>query len=230
MIITAPRVALIPEEIKLIKDYIEQGGNLLLLSDPDVSFLNDLFAQLGIEQLAGEIINHHSTLDDPSFIVASQYPPHPITKDLLTTTLYPVVAVLKLKPNSAFKAQALLSSSDKSSLSSNNSPVYQSFVFAYALTRNISTNKQQRIVVVGDGDFLANAYIGNVGNLDMGLRMITWLIHEDRFIDIPAKIANDKSLQLNKKQVAIIGIGFLLVMPLVLISSGVIIWRSRRRK
>jgi len=48
------------------------------------------------------------------------------------------------------------------------------------LTRTINETTQQRIVVVGDGDFLSNAYLGNVGNLDMGLKMVSWLIHEDR--------------------------------------------------
>jgi len=89
---------------------------------------------------------------------------------------------------------------------------------------------EQRIVVVGDGDFLSNSYIGNVGNLDMGLRMINWLIHDDRFIDIPAKIATDKSLQLSQISVAVIGFGFLVVIPLLLMGTGFYIWRKRKQR
>jgi gliding motility-associatede transport system auxiliary component len=101
---------------------------------------------------------------------------------------------------------------------------------AYALTRAANEKTQQRIVVVGDGDFLSNAYIGNVGNLDMGLRMVNWLIHDDRFIDIPAKTASDKSLQLTETSVAVIGFGFLLAIPLSLMGTGFLIWRRRKRR
>ena len=102
--------------------------------------------------------------------------------------------------------------------------------FAYALTRTVNEKIQQRIVVVGDGDFLANAFIGNVGNLDMGLRMVNWLIHDDRFIDIPAKTAADKSLQLTQTAVAVIGFGFLIIIPLLLIGTGLFIWNKRKQR
>jgi ABC-type uncharacterized transport system involved in gliding motility auxiliary subunit len=98
------------------------------------------------------------------------------------------------------------------------------------LTRNFDQKTQQRIVVVGDGDFLSNAYIGNVGNLDMGLRIVLWLIHEDRFIDIPAKTATDKNLQLTQTAVAVVGFGFLIIIPLLLIGTGFIIWRKRKQR
>ncbi|WP_024297933.1 hypothetical protein [Methylomicrobium lacus] len=100
----------------------------------------------------------------------------------------------------------------------------------YALTRNLDANTQQRIVVIGDGDFLANTYIGNAGNLDMGLRIVNWLIHDDRFIDIPAKTAPDRSLKLTTASISVIGFGFLIVLPLCLLGTGFVVWRRRRRR
>ena len=101
---------------------------------------------------------------------------------------------------------------------------------AYALTRPIPEKTQQRIIVAGDGDFLSNAYIGNVGNLDLGLKMVNWLIHEDRFIDIPAKTATDKTLHLTPTAVAVIGFGFLIIIPLLLIGAGFFIWHKRKQR
>jgi predicted transporter len=98
------------------------------------------------------------------------------------------------------------------------------------LTRNIDKKTQQRIIIIGDGDFLSYATIGNVGNLDMGLRMVLWLIHEDRFIDIPAKTATDKSLQLIQTAIAVIGFGFLIIIPILLIGTGFFIWRKRKQR
>ena len=89
---------------------------------------------------------------------------------------------------------------------------------------------EQRIVVVGDGDFLANAYLGNGGNLDLGLAMVNWLLHDDVLVQVPAKAAPDRSLALSRTASALIGIGFLLVLPLGLIGTGVLIWWRRSRR
>ena len=55
---------------------------------------------------------------------------------------------------------------------------------------------EQRVIVTGDGDFLSNTYLGNAGNLDLGLNMVHWLSHDDAFIDIRVKPAPDTTLEL----------------------------------
>ncbi|MFI3220478.1 MAG: GldG family protein, partial [Methylococcales bacterium] len=200
LVISAPAVALMNGELTLIKQYLDKGGNLLLLTDPNNSQLTPLLDYLGIRVLAGTLVDGQSKLygiDDPSFVLASEYSKHPITKGFQTITVYPTVSALEVEPTSPFESIALLSSAKQSWTET--SPVSGKIRFdaggvekagplnfAYTLTRDINKDTQQRIVVVGDGDFLSNTYLGNVGNLDMGLRIINWLIHDDNFIDIPA--------------------------------------------
>lgn len=83
-------------------------------------------------------------------------------------------------------------------------------------------------MVIGDGDFLANTYLGNAGNLDLGLRLFNWLTFDDQFIDIPAKTASDRKLQLTENTVMVMGFGFLVILPLLLIATGIFIWRRRK--
>ena len=244
LVMTAPTVPLLAGEWDIIKRYLQNGGNLLLLTDPDNRFLTVLQQHLGLLPLPGVIVDSSAKLNginDPSFVVASTYPPHPISKGLQTTTVYPVVAALEMDKQTDFKADAILRSSElswtetgeiagKIGFDAQSLEKQGPLTFAYALTRTANENTQQRIVVVGDGDFLSNAYIGNVGNLDMGLRIVSWLIHDDRFIDIPAKSATDKSLQLSQSAVAVIGFGFLLAIPLLLIGTGFFIWRKRKHR
>ncbi|MGR8998886.1 MAG: GldG family protein, partial [Gammaproteobacteria bacterium] len=201
LVMSAPAVPLLAGEWEIIKRYIQRGGNLLLLTDPDNQNLAVLLQHLGISQLPGAIVDSSSKLygiNDPSFVLASEYTQHPITKGFQTITLYPVVAALEIDQTGNFKAEALLRSTIQSwtetgaiegkiRFDADRHEKQGPLTFAYALTRMVNDKIQQRIVVVGDGDFLANAYIGNVGNVDMGLRMVNWLIHDDRFIDIPAK-------------------------------------------
>ncbi len=246
LVLSAPAVPLLAGEIELIKGYIQQGGNLLLLTDPGNNYLDALLQVLGLRQLPGAIVDSGAKLygiNDPSFILSGEYPPHAVSRGFQTLSLYPLSAALEISEETGYQVSPLLKSGIKSwtetgpiagkiLFDADGNEKQGPLAFGYALTRPSSSGQsfEQRIVVVGDGDFLSNAYIGNVGNLDMGLRVINWLIHDDRFIDIPAKTAIGKSLQLSQAGVAIIGFGFLVVIPLLLMASGFYIWRKRKQR
>jgi len=244
LVISAPAVPLMEGELTLIKQYIDKGGNLLLLTDPNNANLNPLLDMLGVRVLAGTLVDGQSKLygiDDPSFVLASEYTKHPITKGFKTITVYPATAALEVDATSPFKAEALLSSAKQSWTETNVIAGKIRFDaggvekagplnFAYALTRTINKDTEQRIVVVGDGDFLSNTYIGNVGNLDMGLRLVNWLIHDDKFIDIPAKTTPDSNLQLSPTAIAVLSFGFLIILPVLLLVTGFFVWRRRNRR
>ncbi|MBM4199865.1 MAG: ABC transporter [Gammaproteobacteria bacterium] len=89
--------------------------------------------------------------------------------------------------------------------------------------------KTQRIVVVGDGDFLTNAYLGEGGNLELGLNMIHWLAQNDQFINIPPRTAPDGALSLPQTALGVIAVGFLIALPLALVGAGAFVWFQRRR-
>ena len=88
---------------------------------------------------------------------------------------------------------------------------------------------EQRVAVIGDGDFLSNAYLGNGGNLTLGMNLINWLSHDDRFIDIPVKTAPDRNLSFSPLAQGLIGFGWLVLLPLGLAATGAVIWWRRRR-
>jgi ABC-type uncharacterized transport system involved in gliding motility auxiliary subunit len=99
---------------------------------------------------------------------------------------------------------------------------------AVALQRNIN-DREQRIVVVGSGAFLANSFAGNGGNLDLGVNMVNWLANEEHLITIQPRAAKDSNLVLSQTQLNAISIGFLLGVPLLLSLFGARIWWKRRR-
>ena len=89
---------------------------------------------------------------------------------------------------------------------------------------------EQRVIVIGDSDFLSNAYLGNGGNIDLGLNLFNWLNHDDQFITITARTASDINLELGKVAQILIGFGFLFGLPLLLLASGFSIWWRRRNR
>ena len=244
LVISAPTSPLLADEWLIIKRYLDDGGNLLLLTDPNNLFLANLQDYLGIQALPGVIVDSDTKLNDindPRFVIVSHYPAHDISLGFQATSVFPISAALAINPNSPFKAEPLLQSSINSWTETGtisgkirfdaNSQEHQGpLTFAYALTRTTAKNNTQRIVVIGDGDFLSNAYLGHVGNSELGLKLVSWLSHDSHFLNIPAKTAVDKSLKLSQTTVNLMGFGFLIVIPLLLITCGFFIWRTRKNR
>ena len=93
-----------------------------------------------------------------------------------------------------------------------------------------SKHTEQRLVVMGDGDFVSNTYLGNGDNLNLGLNIVNWLSHDDQLIAIRARTAPDTTLNLSFTASLLIGFGFLFVLPLALLIAGLTIWLKRRKR
>jgi ABC-type uncharacterized transport system involved in gliding motility auxiliary subunit len=98
---------------------------------------------------------------------------------------------------------------------------------AVALER-MREEKTQRVVIVGSGHFLANMYLGNGGNLDLGVNIVNWLAGDERLISIQPRSAPDTTLTLSKGGLLAIVVTFLIVVPIVLLATGALIWWRRR--
>ncbi len=241
LVLAVPRVPLLAGELQLIQSYLKRGGNLLLLTDPDNIYLHAIEQQLGISKLPGTLIDNGGKLyglDDAHFALVSQYPRHAMTQGLQSMTLYPTAAALTVTKNTDFQAVPILFSGEQTWTDVNNNNVfdphstekYGPLPLAYALTRELPNKPQQRIIVVGDGDFLSNTFVGNVGNQELGLRMFNWLSHDDRFVAIPLKPATGRSLQFQPLTLGAIAVFFMLLLPVLLVATGVVIYYKRRRR
>ena len=89
--------------------------------------------------------------------------------------------------------------------------------------------KEQRIIVMGDGDFLSNTYFSNNGNGELGSRIISWLSNDDDFVKIVSKTATDTQLKTPFIILGVLGVVFLFLIPIILVSIGILI-QIRRKK
>ncbi|MGQ0700654.1 MAG: GldG family protein [Panacagrimonas sp.] len=93
-----------------------------------------------------------------------------------------------------------------------------------------AATRQQRVVLVGDADFLSDGTLSQLGNQHLGLNIVQWLASRDSQINIDVPNAPDTQLFLPNWALILIGAGFVIVLPLLLIGTGVTRWILRRRR
>jgi ABC-type uncharacterized transport system involved in gliding motility auxiliary subunit len=241
LVITQPQLDLLPGEIDKLLRYVDRGGNLLWLADAEpLHGLEQLADKLGLQLPPGIVIDPAAVelRAPPTWSIGASYLPHAITHNFNLVTAFPTARPLVLNKASDWHPQPLVEVAARGWVSRN--PPQQGKVkfdkvhdtpgpatIAAALQRKVS-DKEQRIIVVGNGAFLANSFAGNGGNVDLGINMVNWLASEDHLINLQPKAAKDSQLTLSKTQLNIISIGFLLGLPLLLACWGVWLWWKRR--
>ena len=258
LVIASPRVNLLPGETAEIVDYVKKGGNLLWFHDPGpLHGLDPLAQALRIHILPGTIVDPAAVrLFGAPFALVTRYPPTPVTQGMNLLTLFPEAAAIAIDGNhDGWQGGAFLQSSAASWDTTRPLKGAISFVagkdrrgpqdIGVYLTRAIPSKggserksapdssarpRTQRIVVIGDGDFLSNTYLGNAGNLNLGLKVFQWITHNDRFVDVPARTAPDRTLTLSAFEEGLMGFGFLFGLPVLLLGSGIVTWYRRRRR
>lgn len=243
LIIASPQVDFLPIEVDRLLDYIKSGGNLLWLFEPGpehgLSRLKDL---LGLHILPGIIVDPNSAsmrLPDPAMALVPRYPDHPATANFKLISVFPHAAAIEAVGDTGWSAATLLSTLSgtwnetdpiKGEVSRNREQgeIAGPLNIGIAFSRS-QEHAEQKIIAIGDGDFLSNTYLGNGGNLNLGLNLVRWLSSDYQLLDIPARTAPDLRLDLSKVTSSIIGLGFLLLLPLLFITIGAITWLRRRR-
>ena len=254
LVIAGPQIDYLPGEVNLINNYISKGGNLLWLYDPGSIYgLQPVANTLGVSFVDGVIVDPSTQIlgiDDPSFALITEYTDHPVSKDFTFMTIYPRAAGIKHTESKNWQAQAFLNTVERSwsetelkgtvtfdEGNDTGGPLVIGLALTPAENENATEHKdmpnksnKQRIIVVGDGDFISNAYLGNQGNKDMGYNILNWLSHDDQFISIPSTTAPDTELTLEELTWSILGIIILVVLPLLLLTCGIFIWFRRRKQ
>ena len=242
LVISAPAVDLAAGEVAAIERFIDAGGHLLWLADPGpLHGLEPIAARFGLRLVPGTIIDPVGQVIAGSahFAIASpdNYRFHPALAGFEFTTLFPLAAGLEHDQKEPWTATDLIEIAasgwaeagplqDKVAFDEGKDR-RGPFILATAFTRQ-QGEREQRVVVVGDGDFLSNAYIGNGGNLNLGLNLVNWLAADDAFVNIPPRTAPDTEIKLSRNNSLLVGFGFLFGLPAAFAAAGLGVWLRRR--
>ena len=241
LVLASPSVAYVAAEIDEIERYVARGGNLLWLTEPDArSALGPLERALGFARLPGTVVDPVglTKFSDPAYAVALEQVAHPLLGGFHQTVVFPRAASLLPQPNIDWHAQVLahtggLAWNETGTFAGNvgfdgADEVQGEMNLALAFTKARADGGEQRVMVIGDGDFISNSYVGNLGNMEFGRRVIEWLASGDALIDIALPRVPDATLDLALWQRVTIFLFFGVGLPLALGFNGFMLWWRRR--
>jgi ABC-type uncharacterized transport system involved in gliding motility auxiliary subunit len=241
-------------EVDALKKYVEDGGRALILLDPPLKIgreeISDNGALTSALESWGVTPNKDLILDfnpvgqlaglGPQVALVTRYDSHPIVNEMKgTATGFPLSRSLDAKNGDKTTVEKLFASSDSSLSTSKldsdkidpSDPKNKKGPLTIAVAGTFKTgkeNSQGRFVVVGSSLWAANGFLPFNGNRDLALNTINWLSSDEDLISIRPKEPEDRKLTMTKAQVRWVGITSLLLIPLIVIGTGISVWWRRR--
>lgn len=242
LVIASPQVDLQEGEVDKLLAYIGRGGNLLwLIDEGSLHGLQPLAEKLDLTLTPGVVVDPQAQQLKLPITVAlgANYGQHPVTHNFDYITMFPFARQIIVNENDNWHSVSLVEAADHGWVETGKLDTGIAFDKLYDVSGPVSIavalsrivhDREQRIAIIGSGNFLANTYLGNGNNLDFGINLVNWLTGDENLITIQPRATLDSNLVLNESALIMIAGGFLLVLPLVFLASGLITWWRRGRR
>jgi ABC-type uncharacterized transport system involved in gliding motility auxiliary subunit len=247
LVLAGPRRAVTTEEQDRIRAYVEKGGHLLILVDPDTQTgLDPLLARWGLGLGPGVLVDLQDRLaqGDLTALLVRTFTEHEITQDLTSAVLFPLarhitfdeqagkdwdyVPLARTSANSWAESNMqgrVVSLSEKEDVKG---PL--SMAAALASKNALEGDAPHpAIVVIGNSTFATNAFFNFPGNSDFFLHTIGWLAEERDLISIAPKEPALRPFTPNPTQERALLYIQVIFLPLMTFLTGLMVWRKRRR-
>jgi len=243
LMIASPQAEITPAEVQKIRKYLSEGGNLLWLIDPEpLRGLQPVAEQLGLVLMPGVVVDPRATefRASPAFAVGTTagYSPHAVTATLHLNTLFPYSRQVGTVESDEWRYTPLVEVAPRGWVEAGSVDGAVSFdkdrdvpgpvTIAVALERTVN-DKSQRIAVFGNASFLSNTYLGNGGNLDLGINLVNWLVGDDQLVMIQPRATADSRLEIGQFSLYLIAFSFLFMLPCAFVITGVVVWWRRHK-
>lgn len=259
IVLAAPEKDLLPNEMKVIKTYIENGGRALLLHQPkrsgDVAKIaSDLGIVVGADLVVDQVVR---LFEGPALGIqpmVTAFAPHPITKKGMkegvifgmTSSVTKGSAVpagakiteLALTGQNSWaekKVDLIFSSDPQAALEADDikGPVSVVATFQKSIASNenaVEEKKREiRVVVFGDADFINNSSIRQLFNRDFFLNSIEWVIGEDAGVSIRSGSLRASTKGITTQQFFMMLLFGAIILPEFLVIVGLSIWWRRKK-
>jgi ABC-type uncharacterized transport system involved in gliding motility auxiliary subunit len=252
VVVAGAKSALFPNEVETLKVWLNRGGRLVALLEPDLDYgMESIWRPFGV--LVGDdlVLEPNPTGRAKGFgyesPVITAYEPHPITNKLKSAasllyrarSVQPKVGLANLEVVTLFQTSPTswgeVSWREGGPPERSEGDVPGPVPLAVAVTKKTATvagkvNDEARMVVVGDLHFANNRFLPMGAHRDLFVNMTSWVIGDEDRIAVRPKSRSGDRLPITETQQY--GIMFFSVnlLPLLIVGFGFSVWAVRRRK
>ncbi|RXK81196.1 Gldg family protein [Filimonas effusa] len=255
LVIAEPKLAYTPQEQANLDQYIARGGNLIIAGEPGrQAQMNAITAQLGVQFLPGRLVKPNAKFQadlmiqkptDDAVAFSDNFQVMRKREEVITM---PATAGLAYTTDKGFDVKTLFRSDsagswnevettdfidDSARLNPAAGEVEQSYPTVLALSRKVN-NKEQKILVTGDADWMSNGELGmnrndvQSANFTLLVSSFFWLSDGEVPIDMRRDPPTDTSLRIGEGAWDFWGIFFKWGFAAALLATSIIIWIRRR--
>ena len=245
--IAGPRKPMTSDELDRIQAYVDKGGHLLVMADPDTQTdLNPLLKRWGLALGPGVLVDFQDRLaqGEPTVLLVRTFTEHEITQDLNAAVLFPLARhvsfdeqvgkdweFVQLARTSA-NSRAVLKATGRIIALNEKEDIKGPLPMAAALapkTPRTEGKPRPAIVVIGNSTFASNAFVNFPGNSDFFLHAAAWLAQDREMITIGPRDEALRPFVPNPVQERALLYLQVFFLPAVVLVAGVNVWRKRRR-
>lgn len=254
LIFYAPQKDITEAEAKLIQEYYENGGGLMIVTmwgvenTPNLDGLLETYGLSVADGLALESDADYMVKDDPLSVYA-QMESHTITNPLIDSSMNVLVQMAQpinfATEDTSLAGTALLTTSTKGyikateellegegQLAKDDNDQTGTMTLAMAVEKQASEDTTGKLVYYSTPMmFDATVNLASAGgNYDVVINSFGWMCEHESAISIHAKSMDGTQLQVSSAQANLWSTIAVAVLPIALIVVGIVIWIVRRRK
>lgn len=249
VMIAGPQRPYLEGEIKVLEDYLKEGGSLYAMLEPQTGGpLIDMLGRWGVKVYDDIIIDKVVRLFEGESlgiqpIVTDYDAEHPITRDFGKQTIFTQARSLgRLEPPSGLISTEIAKTSANSWGESQVEQLFKSgqvtlddkdrrgpVPVAVAVgPQGAERGRSAKLVVFGDADFAGNRFFSAFFNGDLFLNAANWLTNQEKQISIRPKGPRASFVRLTDEQMSGIFNLAVLILPQLLLTFGIVVaWRRR---
>lgn len=193
VIITGPKGELTPEELEALSTYLDAGGHALFMLDPyTVPNLSRYLARYGFVLEESVVVDDQNQVagGEPLMPTIARFAQEVFPRQPRGEPMLPVVQPVRAQDG---KAQPFAFSSDSSWVVKSRIRAEQNELAfqagedergpaPVAAVATVGKNKQGKIVVLGDSDFVNNFYARVPGNVDFFMNTLGWMLDRKELV------------------------------------------------
>jgi ABC-type uncharacterized transport system involved in gliding motility auxiliary subunit len=252
LVISGPKRDLTEGELTLISDYLEKGGKALFMVDPFTApALGKFLTSFGIILGNDMVVDQESIAYGGDFLspVIASYRKHEITRNFKGATIMPLIQSVDVNVDPTLYSDIIvLAKSSPGSYAKTDRTMIEKGILSFdrekdrkgpvpviaiaALPSKKDSSETTRIAVFGGSMFVNNMYVNLLGNKDLFLNTVNWLVGEEKLISIRPKGKQQlypfSFLFLTDRQMHIIFWTSVVIQPALIFIIGLIVYVRRR--